>query len=49
MSLHKLNDNQAFECEGVINNNELLKALTSMDNDKTHGNNSITKDFYVKV
>ena len=30
VSLPKLIDNQALECE-----NELLKALTSMDNDKT--------------
>ena len=35
MSLPKLNDNQALECEGVINENEVLKALTSMDNYKT--------------
>ena len=35
VSLPKLIDNQALECEGVINENELLKALTSMDNDKT--------------
>ena len=43
MSLPKLNDNQALECEGVKNENELLKALTSMDNDKTSGNDGITK------
>ena len=35
VSLPKLNDNQALECEGVINENEVLKALTSMDNYKT--------------
>ena len=33
----KLDDNQALECEGIINKNELIKALTSMDNDKPPG------------
>ena len=42
-----LNDNETLECEGVINKNELLKALPSMDNDKTPGNDSITKEIYV--
>ena len=29
VSLPKLNDDQALECEGVINEHEFLKALTS--------------------
>lgn len=29
VSLPKLNDDEALECEGVINENESLKALTS--------------------
>ena len=37
MSLPKLNDNQALECEGVIHKNEVLKAFISMDNYKTPG------------
>ena len=37
LSLPKLNDNQTLECEGVIKENQLLKDLTSMDNDTTLG------------
>ena len=43
VSLPRLNDNQALKCQGAINENELLKALTSMDNDKTPGNDGIRK------
>ena len=39
----KLDDNQAPECEGIINKNELIKALTSMDNDKLPRYDDITK------
>ena len=38
----KLDDNQALECEGIIKN-ELIKALTSMDNDKLPRYDDITK------
>ena len=48
LSLPKLNDNQTPEGESVINECELLKALTSIDNDKSPGNDSITKEFYKK-
>ena len=34
VSLPKLNENQTLKCEGAITQNELLKGLTSMDNDK---------------
>ena len=39
VSLPKLNENQTLKCE-------LLKALTSIDNDKSPGNDDITKEFY---
>ena len=42
-SLPKLNENQTLNCEGAITECDLSKALTSMDNDKSSGNNSITK------
>ena len=45
MSLPKLNENQTLKCEGAITECELSKALTSMDNDKSPGNDSITKEF----
>ena len=48
MSLPKLNKNQTLKCEGAITECELVKALTSMDNDKSPGNDGITKEFYVK-
>ena len=48
MSLPKLNKNQTLKCEGEITECELLQALTSMDNDKSPGNDSITKEFYIK-
>ena len=48
VSLPKLNENQTFKCEGAITECEHLKALTSMDNDKSLGNDGITKEFYMK-
>ena len=48
VSLPKLNENQTLKCEGAITECELLKALTSMDNDKSPGNDGITKEFYIK-
>ena len=37
---------QALECEGMISETELLKALKSMSNEKVPGNDGITKEFY---
>ena len=48
MSLSKLTGNQTLKCEGPITESELLNALTSMDNDKSPGNDGITKEFYIK-
>ena len=48
VSLSKLTENQTLKCEGPITESELLNALTSMDNDKSPGNDSITKEFYIK-
>ena len=47
MSVPKLNENQTFKCEGAITECELLKDLTCMDNDKSPGNDGITKDVYI--
>ena len=47
-SLPKLNENQTLKCEGAITECEILKALTSIDNDKSPGNDGITKEFYKK-
>ena len=43
MTLSKLNENQILKCEVAITESELLKALTSMDNDKSPINDSISK------
>ena len=37
---------QALECDGIISETELLKALKSMKNDKSPRNDGITKEFY---
>ena len=46
--LPKLNENQILKCEGAITGSEFLKALTFMNNDKSPGNNAITKTFSTK-
>ena len=46
INLPTLTNEQAFECEGIIGETELLKALQSMKNDKPPGNDGITKKFY---
>ena len=48
VTLSKLNENQILKCEVSITESELLKALTSMDNDKSPINDSISKEFYLK-
>ena len=48
VSLPKINENQTLKCEDVITECELLKALTSKDNDQSPGNDDITKEFYIK-
>ena len=41
-----LANKQTFEYESIISETELLKALKSIKNDKSPGNNGITKGFY---
>ena len=43
--LPTLTNEQALECEGIISETELLKALKSIKNDKSPGNDAITKEF----
>ena len=45
VSLPKINENQTLMCEGGITESELLNTLTSMDNNKSPGNDCITKEF----
>ena len=44
----KLNENQTLTYQGAMTQSEPLKALNSIDNDKSPGNDGITKEFYIK-
>ena len=46
ISLPTMTNEQALECKGIISETELLKALKSMKDDKSPGNERITKEFY---
>ena len=46
INLSTLTNEQALECEGIISKTELLKSLKSMKNDKSPGNDGITKKLY---
>ena len=48
VSLPKLNENKTPKCEGTITGSKLLKALSFIGNDKSSGNDGITKEFYIK-
>ena len=41
-----LTEEQSQSCEGPTSENELLKALKNMSNNKSPGNDSLTKKFY---
>ena len=41
-----ITNKQALECKCIINETKLLKALKSTKNDKSPGNDGITKEFY---
>ena len=45
INLPRLTNEQAVECEGIISETELLRALKSMKNDKSPENYGITKEF----
>ena len=42
----KLQEEQVIKCEGQITESELLKSLKSMKNDKSLGNDGLTREFY---
>ena len=45
-SLPKLNHEQVLECERQITENEITNALKPMKNDKSPGNDGLTKEFH---
>ena len=46
ISIPVLTEEQPQACKGPILENELLKALKNMSNNKSPGNDSLTKEFY---
>ena len=44
--LPKLTNKQTLSCEGIISQDEVLKSLKSMENNKSPGNNRLAKEFY---
>ena len=42
----KLQEQKVIKCEGEITESEFLKSLKSMKNDKSPGNDGLTKEFY---
>ena len=48
ISIPVLTGEQSQTCEGPILENQLLKALKNMSNNKSPGNDDLTKEFYEK-
>ena len=46
MPLPKLANEQTLSCEGIISEDEVLKSLKSMENNKSPGNEGISEEFY---
>ena len=46
ISIPVLTGEQSQICEGPVSENELLKALKNMSNNKSPGNDGLTKEFY---
>ena len=47
LNLPKLSNDGRLSCEGKLTLQECWKALNSMKNCKTHGNDGLTKEFFV--
>ena len=44
--LLKLTNEQTLSCEGIISEDEVFKSLKSMENNKSPGNDGLSKEFY---
>ena len=44
--LPKLTDEQTLSCDGIISEDEVVKSLKSMNNNKSAGNDGLSKEFY---
>ena len=47
ISLPKLTDEEKLSCEGKLTKNECWIALSSMGNNKSPGNDDLSKEFYI--
>ena len=45
-SLPKFTNEQTLSCEGIISEDEVFKSLKSMENNESHGNDGLSKEFY---
>ena len=46
IQLPKLTNEQTLSCEGIVSEDEVFKSLKSMDNNKSPGNDGLSKEFY---
>ena len=46
MPLPKLTNEQTLSCEGIISEDEVFMSLKSIENNKSPGNNALSKEFY---
>ena len=44
--LPKLTNKQTLSCEGIISEDEVFNSLKSMENNKSPGNDGLSKEFY---
>ena len=45
MPLPKLTNEQTISCEGIISEDEVFKSLKTMDDNKSPGNDRLSKEF----
>ena len=46
IQLPKLTNEQTLSCEGIVSEDEVFKSLKSKDNNKSPGNDGLSKEFY---
>ena len=46
ITLPKLTNEQTLSCEGIISKDEVFKSLKSIDNNKSPGNDGLSREFY---
>ena len=46
MPLPKLTNEQTLSCEGIISDDKVFKSFKSVENNKSPGNDGLSKEFY---